>query len=56
MNTVICPECDAKFELDPKVEVGEIVVCPDCAVDLEVVGINPIEVALAPTAQEDWGE
>jgi alpha-aminoadipate carrier protein LysW len=35
---------------------GEIVVCPDCGVDLEVMGIDPIELELAPQEAEDWGE
>jgi alpha-aminoadipate carrier protein LysW len=56
MNTVSCPECSAEITLDAKVEVGEIVVCPDCGVDLEVISLNPIAVDLAPMEQEDWGE
>ncbi len=56
MNTASCPECTAEITLDDKVEVGEILVCPDCGVDLEVISLNPAEVALAPMEQEDWGE
>jgi alpha-aminoadipate carrier protein LysW len=51
-----CPECAATLELAPDVEVGEIVVCPDCGVELEVVGVDPIALALAPEVEEDWGE
>jgi alpha-aminoadipate carrier protein LysW len=56
MNTVTCPECVAEISLDEKVEAGEIIVCPDCGVDLEVVSVNPAEAQLAPMEQEDWGE
>jgi alpha-aminoadipate carrier protein LysW len=35
---------------------GEIVQCPDCGVDLEVVELNPLKVELAPMEEEDWGE
>ena len=56
MNTVSCPECAAEITLEPTVEVGEILVCPDCGVDLEVVALNPAQVDVAPMDQEDWGE
>ena len=51
-----CPECDAELELGANTEEGEIVVCPDCGVELEVMGINPIKLDLAPEVEEDWGE
>jgi alpha-aminoadipate carrier protein LysW len=54
-NVANCPECDGTLNLD-NVVVGEIIVCPDCGVDLEVTSLDPAEVALAPMEQEDWGE
>jgi alpha-aminoadipate carrier protein LysW len=56
MPNVSCPECAADFALDPGVETGEIVVCPDCGVDLEVTSLDPATVDLAPMEAEDWGE
>ncbi len=56
MNPVNCPECEAEISLEASTEVGEILVCPDCGVDLEVVSLEPAQVALAPMEQEDWGE
>jgi alpha-aminoadipate carrier protein LysW len=56
MNEVTCPECEAQIGLEASVETGEILVCPDCGVDLEVVALNPAKVELAPKEQEDWGE
>ncbi len=52
---VTCPECGAGFEAGA-VEVGEIVVCAECGVELEVISLDPIVVALAPEEGEDWGE
>jgi alpha-aminoadipate carrier protein LysW len=56
MNTVSCPECSAEITLESTTVVGEIIVCPDCGVDLEVKSLNPATVDLAPMEQEDWGE
>ena len=56
MSTVVCPECEAQIELADGTEVGEIVVCSDCGVDLEVTSLDPAAVELAPMEQEDWGE
>jgi alpha-aminoadipate carrier protein LysW len=53
---VACLECAADLGLDEGVEEGEIVVCPDCGVELEVTGVNPISLQLAPEVEEDWGE
>ena len=54
--SAVCPECEAEIPLEDVV-VGEIIVCPDCGVDLEVLALQPApEVALAPMESEDWGE
>ncbi|MEJ5226138.1 MAG: lysine biosynthesis protein LysW, partial [Anaerolineales bacterium] len=50
-----CPALKAKTR-HHGAEVGEIVVCPDCGVDLEVVSLNPAALEVAPMEQEDWGE
>ena len=56
MATVNCPECAAEITLVEGTEVGEILVCPDCGVDLEVLSLEPAKVQLAPREEEDWGE
>ena len=56
MSTISCPECAAEITLESGTEVGEIIVCPDCGVDLEVTTLEPAAVQLAPIEQEDWGE
>jgi len=51
-----CPECAAELILEADVEEGEIIVCPDCGVELEVVSVDPVAVEPAPEVEEDWGE
>ena len=54
--SALCPECEAHLTLTNIIE-GEIVVCPDCGVDLEVTAVAPaVALALAPQEAEDWGE
>ena len=43
-----CPECEALMDLEPdEVDEGEIISCPECGAELEVVNTNPIELDLA---------
>jgi alpha-aminoadipate carrier protein LysW len=51
-----CPQCAAPIELAPDTIQGEILQCPDCGVELEVMSLDPISVDLAPEVEEDWGE
>ena len=55
-NKVFCPECEAEITLDATVMEGEILVCPDCGIDLEVISIEPVTIEVAPMEEEDWGE
>ncbi len=51
-----CPECGASVKLGARPMVGEIVQCPDCGVELEVKGLEPLALGVAPAEEEDWGE
>ncbi len=51
-----CPECGAPLKLDDVKHQGEIIVCPDCGVEIEVVSLDPVALELAPEVEEDWGE
>lgn len=51
-----CPECDAEVPVGPDLELGEILVCPDCGTELEATSLDPLVLSLAPREQEDWGE
>ena len=49
-----CPECDAEIEVDEfDVDKGDQLSCPDCGSNLEVVGLSPIELDLAPEDDEE---
>jgi alpha-aminoadipate/glutamate carrier protein LysW len=50
-----CPECGATLVIEDVIE-GEIVPCAECGVELEVLSVQPLELALAPEIEEDWGE
>jgi alpha-aminoadipate carrier protein LysW len=47
-----CPECEAAIDEEFE-DVGEIVSCPECGVELEVISIDPVEFDLAPIDDED---
>jgi alpha-aminoadipate carrier protein LysW len=39
-----CPECETNLDIeDDEVDEGEIVSCPECGSDFEVITSNPIE-------------
>ncbi|MFV2045005.1 MAG: lysine biosynthesis protein LysW [Anaerolineales bacterium] len=56
MSEIVCVECGAEIPLDDDVIQHEILPCPDCGVELEVMSLSPVQVALAPEVEEDWGE
>jgi alpha-aminoadipate/glutamate carrier protein LysW len=46
-----CPECCAAIEVDElDVDRGEIISCPECGADLQVLGVSPLEFDVAHTA------
>jgi len=58
MFTVSCIDCNRPIKLDFRPVVGDIITCPSCSVELEVIGVEPVEldwVYLAPAeTAEDW--
>jgi alpha-aminoadipate/glutamate carrier protein LysW len=51
-----CVECGGSVPFEDEAVVGEIVICPDCGAELEILSLNPPQIDLAPTEMEDWGE
>ena len=51
-----CSECGFAITIAADTVKGEILQCGDCGVELEVINIEPLELALAPEEEEDWGE
>jgi alpha-aminoadipate carrier protein LysW len=50
-----CPECEAAIDEEFE-DVGEVISCPECGVELEVISIDPVEFDLAPVDDEDEDE
>ena len=46
MPTTVCPECSEDVYVDAESEQGDIVSCEECGSELEVVGLDPLEVDL----------
>jgi alpha-aminoadipate carrier protein LysW len=51
-----CPECEHKMTLADGTRLSEVVECPECRSELEVVSTDPATLVIAPEAEEDWGE
>ena len=53
----VCPGCEADIEMDEyDIDKGEIISCPECGVELEVLGLAPLELEVAPVDEEEWQE
>ena len=51
---VVCPECDNPITVDTdEVEEGETVQCDECGLELEVVSVDPLELAPVDDAGYD---
>ena len=51
---VVCPECDSPITVDSnEVEEGETVSCEECGLELEVVSVDPLELAPVDEAGYD---
>ncbi len=52
-----CPGCEAEIEIDEyDVDKGEIISCPECGIDLHVVGLHPVGLAVANQGEVAWEE
>jgi alpha-aminoadipate carrier protein LysW len=58
MKTARCPDCDSELTLSGEVVQGEILSCPGCGLELEIVEVNGDSVELRELVieGEDWGE
>jgi len=51
---VRCPKCAVEIDVDEdEVEEGEILNCPECEAELEVVQIHPVRVNVISDEDED---
>lgn len=52
---VVCPECDNPLIIDTdEVEEGETITCDECGTDLEIVSVDPLEIA--PVENEGYDD
>ena len=57
MVSACCPDCDGDIILNPTPKVGKGLTCPHCGADLEVIGVDPVELDWAyEESDEDWGD
>jgi alpha-aminoadipate carrier protein LysW len=54
--TGICPECDADVHVDTDTDKGESVSCEECGTELEVVGLDPVELDIVEEEDLDDDE
>ncbi len=59
-NQTKCPDCDSELDVPCDVQLGEIVSCPSCGLELEVKQLSNGGGALSLQELilegEDWGE
>ena len=52
-----CPDCEAVMDVEEdEVEQGEVINCPECGAELEVVNTNPVEVKRIEEEEEEEEE
>jgi len=54
MPTTTCPECSEEVYVDAESEQGDVISCDECGTDLEVVGLDPIEVDVHKDDDDDY--
>jgi alpha-aminoadipate carrier protein LysW len=55
MTTAECISCGTKIRFSPEPKMGHQVTCPECAAELEVVWLDPVELDW-PFDEEDFEE
>lgn len=51
---VLCPECENKLDIEEDdVDEGEVISCPECGTDFEVVTTAPLELKAVEQGYEE---
>ena len=53
MPTGTCPECEADVHVDTDADKGDIIVCEECGTELEVVGLDPVELDIVEEEEDE---
>jgi len=48
-----CPECEADVHIDTDADKGDTATCSECGTELEVVGLDPVELDIADVEDLD---
>jgi alpha-aminoadipate carrier protein LysW len=56
MTNPSCPECGADVAIPDDAMENELLPCPDCGTELEIISLDPVALDVAPEVEEDWGE
>lgn len=51
-----CPVCVNEIDFEDDTIVGELLACPFCGTELEVINLDPPTLEVAPELDEDWGQ
>ena len=52
MPTGTCPECEAEVHVDTDADKGDSVSCDECGTELEIVGLDPVELDIVEDDDE----
>jgi alpha-aminoadipate carrier protein LysW len=54
---VLCPECETDLDVaEDEVDEGDVVSCPECGSEFEVVTANPLELKQVADEEEEEEE
>ncbi len=56
MPTGSCPECEAEVHVETDADKGDVTTCEECGTQLEVVGLDPVELDIVEDDDEDEDE
>jgi alpha-aminoadipate carrier protein LysW len=53
MPTSACPECSEDVYVDADSEQGDVISCDECGTELEIVGLDPVELDIYEESDPD---
>jgi alpha-aminoadipate/glutamate carrier protein LysW len=48
-----CPDCEAEVHVDTDADKGDTMSCDECGTELEIVGLDPVELDIVEEAEDD---
>ncbi len=56
MPTEACPNCEEDVHVDADSDKGDMVKCHECGMQLEIVGLDPVELDIVEEDDDDIGD